>query len=219
MPELRASTKGLSAQDVERAIYIDYEGNVDQLPTLLGWRVDGVNHGAILDPEFATCSDRFRVKCVFLEDHKELVRRLILQAESEDRRLVSWSGHDWRHMMAALSTPDWQTRLCVVYRNAIKTARPWHRKTYGHTPPEASLHHFLTCIGTPQPARYGQAIVGAALRLIRGQLQQGREYAQLTPKARASWVNVVKHNRLDLEGMQFVLKAVTAPWFGAEGQV
>ncbi|MFC7410228.1 hypothetical protein [Hydrogenophaga atypica] len=198
---------------------MDYEGNVDQLPNLLGWRIDGVNHGAILDNDFASCADRYRAKDVLLEDHEEQVRRLVLLAELEDRRVVSWSEHDWRHMMAALSTTDWQARLCLVYRNAIKTARPWYRKTYGHTPPEASLHHFLTCIGRPQPARYGQAVVGAALRLVRGQLREGREYAQLTPKARASWVKVVKHNRLDLEGMQLVLQAVTAPWFGAQGKV
>ena len=58
-------------------------------------------------------------------------------------------------------------------------------------------------------------VVGKTVKLRR----QGREYAQLTPKARASWVKVVKHNRLDLEGMQLVLQAITAPWFGAEGQV
>lgn len=33
---------------------VDYEVNVDQLPTPLGWRASGANNGLILDPEFAT---------------------------------------------------------------------------------------------------------------------------------------------------------------------
>lgn len=209
---MKASTQKLSADDVASALYVDYEGNIDLAPTLLGWRVDGINHGAIIDPAFATCEDRFRARDVLLRDHAEVVQELIARAEAEHRYLVSWSEHDWRQMLLVLPDQDWQERLCRVYRNAIKTARPWYRHTYGETPPKAELQHFLNCLGYAPPERYGQGIVGSALRLLRTQLAEGRTYPELTPKARKGWVQVVKHNRLDLEGMEVVMKAATANW-------
>jgi hypothetical protein len=214
-PDLRASTAKLDATEVERAIYVDYEGNTDAPPTLLGWWVDGVHFGAIVEPLFGTCANRYRAKGNAVQAHNEVVEALVCRAEQEDRRIVSWSEHDWRLMRDALPDPERQQRLCTVYRNALSTARPWYRKTYGHTPTAATLTHFLECLGQPHPKRYGPGLVGKALHMLRQQLQQGRPYDQLTPRARANWVMVVKHNRLDLEGMERVLKSVTQPWFGA----
>jgi len=209
---VKALTKKLTREEVVQALYVDYEGNMDLPPTLLGWRVDGANFGAIVDQSFATCADRYRASGVLRRDHGELVQELIARAEAEQRRLVSWSEHDCRQMLAVLPDPDWQMRLHAVYRNAIKTARPWYRSVYGESPPKAELQHFLICLGHPPPERYGQGVVGSALRLLRTQLSEGRTYPELTPKARKGWVQVVKHNRLDLEGMEVVLRSATAHW-------
>lgn len=210
---MTASTAKLTLDEIRSAIYVDYEGNVDRAPTVLGWRIDGVHHGAILDPVFATCADRYRATGNHLQDHRTLVGSLVSRAEQEGRRIVSWSEHDWREMVAALDDPAWQARLSQVYRNAIKTARPWYRQHFGETPPGATLGHFLQRLGHPHPDRYGQGRVGTGLRMLRQQLEEGRTYGELTPRARAHWVTVIKHNRLDLEGMERVLQAVTRPWF------
>jgi hypothetical protein len=52
--------------------------------------------------------------------------------------------------------------------------------------------------------------VGEALRLIRNQLKEGRDYLGLSDKARVAWVKIVKHNRHDLIGMAHVLKFITS---------
>jgi len=72
--------KKISREETERAIYIDYEGNTDRPPTLLGWSVDGSYHAAILESSFLTCQNRYRAKEIFYIDHKVLAKKLIKQA-------------------------------------------------------------------------------------------------------------------------------------------
>jgi hypothetical protein len=212
-PHRRGKASRLTAEQVQRALFIDYEGNVDAPPTLLGWMADGHPEAGIVEPLFATCSDRYRARGVGVHDHRILVQNLIERAEHEDRLIVSWSEHDWRVMSEALPEGDWRDRLGHRYRNAIPTANAWHRHTYGGSPKAATLAHYFDCLGYHVPERFGTGVVGDHLRMIRAQLQQGREYAAFTPKARANWVAVVKHNRHDLLGMAWVLQAATAQWF------
>ena len=202
-----ASKPKIRVDEISRAIFIDYEGNIDRDPTLLGWRLDGQSHAAILEEVFATCSDRYRAKDIHLKSHKQLARDLLSQAYDEDRVLVSWSEHDLRVINQILSTKD-QERFASRYRNAITTARSWHYKAMEKRAPVGDLSYFCQLLGFPVPKKYGTGKVGHGLRLIRNQLNEGREYPELTPKARASWVAVVKHNELDLRSMEFVLKTM-----------
>lgn len=45
----KASSARLTAEEVKKAIYIDYEGNIKLPPTLLGWYVDGEYKASILE--------------------------------------------------------------------------------------------------------------------------------------------------------------------------
>jgi hypothetical protein len=203
----KASSAKLTAQEAKKAIYIDYEGNMKLPPTLLGWYVDGEYMASIIEPLFETCENRYKAKGIFIEDHTELALRLIQQAEDEGRLIVSWSEHDYLHMCKVL-TPRDAERLKVVYRNAIRTARPWYRQKYGPLPEKASLDFFEDLLGFHVPERFGLGLVGNSLRLIRGQIEEVRGYAELTNAARDGWTKVVRHNKLDLEGMAFVIKKV-----------
>jgi hypothetical protein len=204
----KASSAKLTAQEAMDAIYIDYEGNMKMPPTLLGWYVDGQYMASITEPLFATCENRYKAKDVYVEDHTELALRLIKQSEDEERLIVSWSEHDYLQMSKVLKPKDFD-RLKLVYRNAIRTARPWYRQKYGPLPDKASLDFFEDLVGFYVPDRFGLGLVGKALGLIRSQIQDGRSYADLTNAARDGWTTVVRHNKLDLEGMAYVLKAIT----------
>lgn len=196
-------------QQVQNALWMDYEGNTGRPPTLLGWMCQDKTEGAIVEPLFKTCENRFRAKDLWLRDHCTLLHNLIVRAETEDRLIVSWSEHDWRHMCTALNDASWIERLGHRYRNAIPTAKAWHRRHHGSSPDLASLEHFLGLVGYVVPERFGSGLVGAHLRMIRAQLQQCRAYPDLSPRARANWVAVVKHNRHDLKGMAIVMRAAT----------
>lgn len=197
----------ITSQELSRAIFIDYEGNIDRPPTLLGWRVDGLSHGAIVEEAFATCSDRYRAKGIEWQPHLQVASQLLQQAREEDRVLVSWSEHDLRLLHAALPEQD-QAQLLTCYRNAIPAAKAWHLRSLQTRAPQRELAYFCQLLGFPVPRRYGPGKVGQGLRLLRNQLQEGRSYPELTPKARASWVAVVKHNDLDLRALEFVLKTM-----------
>jgi hypothetical protein len=203
----KASNAKLTAQEAKKAIYIDYEGNMKLPPTLLGWYVDGEYMASIIEPLFETCENRYKAKGIFIEDHTELALRLIQQAEDEGRLIVSWSEHDYLLMCKVLMPSDAE-RLKVVYRNAIRTAKPWYKQKYGPLPEKASLDFFEDLLGFHVPERFGLGLVGNSLRLIRGQIEEGRGYAELTNAARDGWTKVVRHNKLDLEGMAFVLKEI-----------
>ena len=204
----KASSAKLTVEEVKRAIYIDYEGNIKLPPTLIGWYVGGVYKASILEPFFETCKNRYKAKGIVVEDHAQLALRLIQQAEDENRLIVSWSEHDYLLMSKVLIPKDFE-RLKFFYRNAIRTARPWYRKKYGPLPEKASLDFFEDLLGFQVPERFGLGLVGKALGLIRGQIQEGRSYAELTNAAREGWTTVVRHNKLDLEGMAHVLRVMT----------
>ncbi len=67
----------ITAAQAKSAIYLDYEGNKDKAPTLLGWAVSGTYKAAIVEPLVATCANRYRAKGIYAEDHANLVLRLI----------------------------------------------------------------------------------------------------------------------------------------------
>ena len=204
----KASSAKLSDEEATNAIYIDYEGNIKLPPTLIGWYVGGVYKASILEPFFETCENRYKAKGIVVEDHAQLALRLIQQAEDENRLIVSWSEHDYLLMSKVLIPKDFE-RLKFVYRNAIRTARPWYRKKYGLLQEKASLDFFEDLLGFQVPERFGLGLVGKALGLIRGQIQEGRSYAELTNAAREGWTTVVRHNKLDLEGMAHILRVMT----------
>jgi len=153
---------------------------------------------------FETCENRYKAKGVYVEDHKQLALRLIQQAEDEGRLIVSWSEHDYLLICKVLSPRDAE-RLKLVYRNAIRTARPWYRQKYGPLPEKASLNFFEDLLGFYVPDRFGLGLVGESLRLIRVQIEEGRSYADFSKAAKNGWTSVVRHNKLDLEGLMFVL--------------
>jgi hypothetical protein len=204
----KASSAKLTAEEVQKAIYIDYEGNIKLPPTLLGWYVDGKYMASILEPSFETCENRYKAKGVYVEDHMQLALRLIQQAEDEGRLIVSWSEHDYL-LMCKVLTPSDAERLKLLYRNAIRTGRPWYRQKYGPLPEKASLNFFEDLLGFYVPDRFGLGLVGESLRLIRVQIKEGRSYADFSKAAKNGWTSVVRHNKLDLEGMVFVLQEMT----------
>ena len=201
------ASKRLNKQQIEKAIFLDYEGNIDKPPTLLGWRVDGETFGAIVEPLFSICEKKFKAKYVVALNHQELVSELIQRACDENRCIVTWSQHDLYVMKEAIA-PSQSKQLAAVYRNALSTARPWHRNVYGVTASVASLSHFCELLDVNVPDRFGAGIVGSTLGLIRSQLNEGRSYGDLTPKARLGWVKVVRHNEYDLICMEKILTQI-----------
>lgn len=84
-----SSKPKITPGELSRAIFIDYEGNIDRAPSLLGWRVDGKSYASIVDEDFATCADRYRAKGITYTPHESLAQKLLIQACEEKRVIVS----------------------------------------------------------------------------------------------------------------------------------
>jgi len=202
----------LTRADVERAIFIDYEGNAPvrgnpdhPQPTLLGYLIDGKLNAGVIEPIFAQhCSGRYRATHAVAADHVQLVTSLLERAEKEDRVIVSWSEHDLKQMIRVV--PKVEGRLRAVHRNAIKPVRKYLReRNIAPQSGQTTLYGVCELLGIGVVDRYGIGLVGNGLRLIRSQLGEGRNYGELTPGARKAWQVIAKHNKQDLETMQEVL--------------
>lgn len=211
----RARAPNLTREELERAIFVDYEGNSPAPgrqhhppPTLLGYLVDDKLGAGIVEPLFAKhCSARHRAKHAVAAEHVELVTAILEWAERESRAIVSWSEHDLKAMSRAV--PELEDRLKVVHRNAIKPARKYLRER-GIAPTRGTTTLYGVCelLRIPVIEKFGVGRAGEGLRLIRSQLAEGRTYRGLTPVARKSWQVIVKHNKQDLLTMRDVLQRV-----------
>ncbi len=204
----RQVLKGFDDAASRRAIYVDYEGNKNAEPTLLGWRVDGVYEAAIVETVFCTCAARHRAREPVAAGHEEAVRALLKRAVDGNRTIVSWSLHDLNLMHAVLE-PAEQAQLLERYVNALDIARPWHRRVHGCVAPGgARLGYFAFLFGIEIPAKYGQQVVGANLSALRRLLVAGREYRDFAIGQKKRWVTVVKHNKADLDAMETIVRSI-----------
>lgn len=201
--------------ELDRAILVDYEGNkpapragTHPPPTLLGYMMDGEVSAGVIEPLFGlNCAAKRKAEYAIREDHRALVSRLLERAVDEHRVIVSWSEHDLDHMVRIV--PELEARLLAVYRNAIKTVRPYLKKQEIRlNRGDARLYRVCEIFQIPVVEKYGEGLVGDGLSRVRKQLEQGKTYGTLTPGARRAWQHIVKHNRQDLLTMKAVLEVV-----------
>lgn len=199
----------LRCEEVERAIFVDYEASIDRKhgPTLLGVMVDGELIAHVVDPLFGKhCINRYRAKPAIAGNHGLTVLRLVRRAIKEDRVIVSWSQYDYKLMLAQLGDhPKERKLLLQCYRNAIYTSRRWHSKEYPKQKWRNELSTVAKLLKFVIPEKYGTGLVSNALGLVRKELLEKASYKALTPEAKIGWQTVVKHNQYDLKAMADVL--------------
>ena len=119
----------LTEEAIDRAIFVDYEGSMHRPPTLLGYLIDNQIGAAIVEPRFHHCRTRHGAKHAVNADHLEIVLKLIRRAKDEGRVIISWSEHDYNHMIKIMTGHETDiARLKQHYRNAIFTSRQWLKK-------------------------------------------------------------------------------------------
>jgi hypothetical protein len=167
----------------------------------------------------------------FVLDHRFVraaaEKRLHLLAPSAfSRWLTSWQAH--RRPILGFSMHDgeilrqWQPEATFDYVNVLPHARRWrtrhhpdvvrrHKKEQiGRSPEERaisrrrfnSLVSFLRLVGVGIPRDHGAGSTTKRLKLVEEQLAEREEYRRLTNRAKASWVQVVRHNRFDVAGLR-----------------
>ena len=127
--------KRLSAAEALRALYIDFEGQKDQPPVLLGVLRRGGKgstpfvHQDVVDEAFASLS----VPVMSLRD---AIEKAVLRAERGGRRIVSWSQHDLEVVRTLRDDdPELVARFEGRYANALSVAKRWRNRCHDGVKP------------------------------------------------------------------------------------
>ncbi len=190
----------LSALEAGRALYIDFEGEKDKPPVLLGVlrrrgrAAEPSVHQDIVDREFEAAGPNAR-------ELRHAVEVVVMRGERGDRRIVSWSEHDLEVVRGLRDdVPELVARFERRYVNALGLARRWANVLHpADKPAEGNLAGYLALIDYEVPPGAGPGRVGKTIRALRPTLRGGRS---LTPRQRRRWAELLEHNRHDCAGMR-----------------
>jgi hypothetical protein len=189
----------LSAADALRALYVDFEGNKDQPPVLLGvHRVGRGQHPHVQQDTTDPLFDGLVPRYLPLLD---AVRNVVVRAESKDRQIVAWTEHELKIVRTyCAEDPDLVARFEARHVNAYSVTKRWRNKLHGgDKPAESTLYAWLGLIGWPVREEAEAGHVGDTIRSMRTTLEAGRA---LTPRQLGAWDRLVAHNHLDCVGMR-----------------
>jgi hypothetical protein len=206
----------LTESEARRAIYIDFEGNENRRPTLLGilWGDDGAAAASIeqviVEELFWPCAGKRGARDSVRGELSEAVERVCKRAQDEDRRIVSWSEHD------LTKVTDWvpasRTLECfsASHVNAIPTAQAWIGRKNRPPKGDNTLSFYLRQCRYRVPDRFGPGKVGRCLTEIRKQFEDGATaYGGLSLGARKHWRVIAGHNRHDCRGLRYLMVLAT----------
>jgi hypothetical protein len=212
----KSAFKRLTAEEAGRALYIDFEGQTDRAPVLLGTlrrrgRADEPSvFQLVVDPEFEAAGPALR-------GLREAVEVLVVRAEARDRRIVSWSEHDLEVVRRLRDEdPDLVARFERRYVNALAVARRWVNRLHPEDKPAGGeLVGYLAMIDYEVPPGAGPGNVGDTIRALRPALAAGRP---LTPRQKARWTHLLRHNQHDCAGMREICLRATRELVAAEAE-
>jgi hypothetical protein len=214
-------TTAPTTDEVERGIYIDFEGRVGRRPALLG----------VFDPEADT---EMQVRQIVLEPGlapaatasdlevagiERQVEALVALAERDGRPLIGWSSRE-PHAVRDHCSPELAARFEASYRDARKAARSWRRRTGRQLPASSTvrghaLSRYARLIGYEASSSLwgiGSARIIADLEDAFGRGatwdQLGRGNARWRRKGR--WTRMLRHNELDCRATYEVARVATA---------
>lgn len=225
----------LTESEAQRALYIDFEGNANFPPTLLG--VLAAN-GSGLCNFFQDVVEAAFSDCAVAHSHEigegnycrtgsltHVIDTLVDRAREEDRLIVAWSGHEWDVVREYSGvSPRSLSEFDRRFRSAIPTAKDYKRRCFqSHVfPPKPkkgfvpwgthTLPNYLRMVGYPIPSGSGPGLTGKNLAYLRAELERkGGEHAALTPASKGKWSRVLSHNLHDCCGMrELMLRAAEA---------
>ena len=117
--------RSLTRDEARRAIWLDFEGGINKLPSLAGVLVEGRYSATILNPDFGSLAkNRKLVQQTF----ENFVGDTLSAASQEERVIAAWSEHELNQME---EFDDGILEAC--YRNANKLVLKFFRKKRSKT--------------------------------------------------------------------------------------
>jgi hypothetical protein len=208
-------------EEINRAIYIDFEGTKKDPPSLLGWMCEEQWGFYVTEPAMYPAAhhphEKGKGTGASLE---EACRSILVRAQTEKRVLFAWSIHELTTILSlecwsTSERKDWSSAL----NNALVVGRTWARRDRvkipeieGHNgrPNKWSLSGFRIATDYPTVhALHEPGFTASRLRYVRHQLEKRNgDFSRLTPVAKGKWTKVLTHNFHDCAGMAHVMRKV-----------
>jgi hypothetical protein len=199
----------LTTDDATRAIYIDFECLATKphpTPKLLGVLVKQELQQYALDPALAPAC--MRTKRCLSQPSANVIAGIVQRAELENRVIVGWSYFD--RDVAMRANPELADRVKALYRNALKTAKPWRQHVYPRVKIQADddfdPKHTLDKYARLAAYRDADKLEGAKpatwIRHVLRQLAANEgQYRHVTPETKRDWHAVLKYNEHDCRAL------------------
>ncbi len=209
------TTRPITGEHAQRDIYLDFEGNMDKAPAIVGVRIDGSTEHVILDESMAPYAGltnaKYQVQVVALETVLSSIRE---RSHHENRLVFGFTMHE--AMIVDTYCPDeilaqW---FAENYINAKKPIDRWIRTRVraGEVPepPDRSLMSSMATIGISYKPGAGVGVVGPTLKRLRAQLGNKGDVTLMSRGTKIHWWKVLSHNSTDLEATQALLQRAVA---------
>ena len=191
-------------------IIVDFEGNVDAPPTLIGWLADGEVTQILVESDLASMVKPGSTAVRTLDEALRELREV-----AGDRHIGGYSTHDLHIVQTWCQDAELVTWFASAYVNVKRVADRWITRLIRagqiEPPKDKSLAARMSLVGVRYPVGAGTDIVGRGLRRLRDQQALGKTYATLPPGAKRHWSRILIHNRTDLKATRALLIAATTP--------
>lgn len=193
----------MTAAEARRAIYIDFEGLLNQAPSMIGVSIDSRFYQAAFDEGLrpAAAAKKIRVRRA-----DELAGGLLERALREKRRIAAFSDCEKR-----IFRKYYGLDLSPVYADASRIVRKWAAGAYPDLKPRSkTLKAYLKLIGYERATCLGERQAAQRIRAVRDMCLRRGSYEALTPVVKAKWTKLLEYNKVDVLGMRELCRRATA---------
>ena len=199
-PEMSRQFRHMNAAEARTAFYVDFEGDDDAPPVLLGILRKHTQQ-YVVDPSFRPLGPAYL-------ELRQALATVVARAEKQDRRIASWSEHDLEVVRSLTKEPGLIRRFEARYANGQALAARWATRAGSiAVPTGGELLAYLELVGVEAPASAVPGQTSATIRSLRQRLDAGR---LPTEQQAERWADLLERNRYDCEGMRAVcIRAAT----------
>jgi hypothetical protein len=198
---------------------MDFEGNMDKPPTLLGVleRSAEANtfHQYILEDVFAPLAQSEKHPQLRVDSLDNILKNIDIR-HGQSAAIYAWSSREQTAidelLFDAKLATQWHDRIIDAKQLAKRWARirfPNHQFEKKEFRGRHTLDQYLNLIDYRVPTVHGAGKTGARLRLLRETLINGQIYETWPPSKKRYWTNLLAHNMHDCYGMMAIIDRIS----------
>ncbi|HAE11559.1 MAG TPA: hypothetical protein DCG39_07945 [Opitutae bacterium] len=186
---------------IEKGIYIDFEGFKDKSPSILGLLYDNQFEQIVLD---ADLEEAARHRGLLRMNLESAIRRVLEIAGGKRRKIFAFSEHERK---VVLRHTNFQRSFSRRYRNVRIIAKSWiNRNNPENRPEDWGLKSIMKYVGPQIPSPLEEHSPTYRLREVKAMLLKRKAYASLTKVKKNHWESLLAYNEWDCRALPKLLR-------------